>query len=73
MFGHKPTWFLSPGLFIPFCFVSAFLQNWLTWSSSRGTRKHTAEQFYFALHFYVHLRVNPITALGNSITDIYDK
>lgn len=54
-------------------FVSAFLWNWLTRSSSQVTRKHTAEQFYFVLHFYVHLRVNPITAVGNSITDIDDK
>lgn len=31
------------------------------------------EQFYFMLHFYVHLRVDHITAIGNSITDMYDK
>lgn len=62
-----------PVFYLSVLFVSAFLGNWLTCSSSQGTRKHTAEQFYFVLHFYVHLRVNPITAVGNSITAIYDK
>lgn len=62
-----------PVFYFSVFFVSAFPGNWLTWSSSQVTRKHTAEQFYFVLHFYVHLRVNPITAVGNSIIDMYDK
>lgn len=42
-------------------------------SSCRMMRKYTLVPFYFMLNFCVHLRVDHITAIGNSITDMYDK
>lgn len=50
--------------------ISAELANS---SSCSMMRKYTLEQFYFMLHFCVHLRVDHITTIGNSITDMYDK
>lgn len=42
-------------------------------SSSCRMMKYTLVQFYFMLHFCVHLRGDHITAIGNAITDMYDK